>query len=212
MKRPAAAKTVVPEANDCHEDGEEEAMEDDAPLEEGANSASSAGAHEQASKRLRRSSPLAQQPATSQEPDPPAQKQTPKAAGKAKARANAKSIAQHPGPDVDRSWEPQLQGDIHDCLAECQTHGFLHTCTKHDQRVCENECDTLQFSMYWNRKAVGLKVRPNAAAKWMQVAYFARDSPCIFTNLLLAKIWVCFQVVLSSCTLHGSLCRILPSV
>ena len=136
----------------------------------------------------------------------------PKAKGKAKAKSVPKASASPPESLTNYEWEPDLRKQIKECLAECRSCGEYGTTQKHTHRPVDAYDDFAQFSVYWSRSAVGVKVRNNLSDKWIQVAYFARDTPCVLTNVILAKCWVaclftrdtsgdgCYMVVSSALT------------
>ena len=202
LKRPAAksaAPTVEPNDNLKEEEEEEEPKEEDECVEEGAGSAPS-GTNDGSNKRLRRATPLPEatapvdgaekSSALRMSEDARAAVASPKAKAKAKAKAQAKAL---PELVTEHDWEAELRQQLADCLKECQEAGEYDTTQKHTHRPAAPFDDYCQFSVYWSRKAVGIKVRTSVSDKWNQVAYFARDTPCVFTNYILANRWVpCF--------------------
>ena len=193
MKRPACkpppAKKEDPEED--QEAGEEEEQENDPPVEEGACSAPSNGNPERgASKRFRRSKPMQEEEEDEQEEgqEAPLPKAKAKAAGKSKAKPKLRA-ERPPRPPPAFEWETELWDEIEKCLAECCNCGEHGTKGKHTHREASPMDDFVQYSVYWARSAVGVKVRRAVSDKWCQVAYFARDTPCVFTNLLIASQW-----------------------
>ena len=68
-------------------------------------------------------------------------------------------------------------------------------CSKHFVEDFEYDREMWQFSVYWTRKAVGVKMRKNPGetekkAKFRQIAYFSKKVPCIYANLALAQEFV----------------------
>ena len=151
-------------------------MDEEAVIE-GAESAASNGPAE-ATKRLRRAVHLADE-GSAATPQP-----------KPKPKAKAKSRARSTGNEPNFPGIHALRENLQACLKECKECGQLHSKKKHDHRDLPPLSEFVQFSMYWSRCAVGVKTRKSIADKWVQVAYFCRPSPCIFTNVLLACRWV----------------------
>ena len=190
LKRPARKPSPPKkEEEPAPEEGEEEEeAEIDPPVEEGALSASSSGAMEQpegGKKRLRRSRPMDEAAAE----DTSSPKAKAKANAKRKAKAKAEPRAPREPPVHTFEWEPELWDSVQKCLDECEACGEYDTKGKHSHREAVPYDDYVQFSVYWARSAVGVKVRQNLTDKWAQVAYFARETPCVFTNLLIANQW-----------------------
>ena len=186
MKRPAAKPADVRSKgeDDNQESAEEEANEED-EVAEGEKSASSS-----APCGIRRSRPLEE----SQEADADQQVDArPKAKAKAsggRGKGKGKGRASTQGePRAPLEWEPDLRNLLTDCLQKCALCGQLDQSSKHDHMEPSQE-EFVSYSIYWTRKAVGVKTRANLSEKWCQVAYFARDTPCPFTNYLLAERWV----------------------
>ena len=197
MKKPASKKAAskLPPPPEDAEGEEEEEKEEDADVEEGAGSAGSAGPAER--QQLRRARHFSAEPSSTAdlpaEPstttaDLPAEPSQPNHAPKAKAKGKAKSKPT-PEPREQFAWEPELVAEILACLKECKDAGEYGSTAKHTHRECSPLDDYVQFSVYWSRKAVGVKIRRKLSEKWVQVAYFARDTPCVFTNVILATAW-----------------------
>ena len=190
MKKPAAKAAPPPPQPTDEEGGEEEDEEEDIEVEEGKASATSNGAMEvndTGSKRLRRAKPIDQA-----ESDQPSASSVPKTKAKSKAKAKAcpQSTRASSREELHDPLEIQLFDEIQECLNECTVAGEIDTTAKHAHRELEQPDEFVSFSMYWGRKAVGVKLRAAISEKWVQVAYFARETPCIFTNHLLALRWV----------------------
>ena len=189
MKRPSARAEPSQAAEDDQEQEEEEDKEEDECVEEGCGSSPSCSACPEAStsKRLCRSMPLQEESENDKGDGKPKvkAKATPKAKAKAKTRAAvaAERVTEH-------EWEPELREEILACLDECKAAGEMGGKEKHTHRSTPPLDDFATFSIYWSRFAVGVKVRQSVADKWIQVAYFARDTPCVLTNYMLARRWV----------------------
>ena len=198
MKRPAA-KPAVEETEQEAEDQEETDEEnpgddddDDDEVVEGANgsASSSAPAGLDTSAGLRRAAPLKdgdeEAPAHTADATPKA-----KAKGKGKGRGKAKTKAptNDEPTNPDWPWHKDVRQRILDCLHECKEAKELGMQGKHTHRAVEAHDENQQYSIYWTRSAVGVKVRSGLADKWNQVAYFAKPSPCIFTNVVIAEEW-----------------------
>ena len=183
MKRPAA-KPAKPEP--VGEEAEEEEHESDEEIPaEGAASASSNQPPEQPP-QLRRATPLVD----------PAQGKGKGRGGRGGKGKGKKGDAEAAGPPqappfgLDAAWEQSVKCAVRQCLEECQAAGELHKTCEHTHRDVTAFDSNSQFSVYWSRHAVGVKTRENPTQKWAQVAYFARPSPCILTNVVIAEQWV----------------------
>ena len=81
---------------------------------------------------------------------------------------------------------------ILECLHVCEEHGSCGHSGKHTHPVPQLDPDSkenFQFSVYWTRNAVGVKTKVNGTFS-QQVVYFAKNTPCCATNILLAQLWV----------------------
>ena len=183
MKRPSAKE---PEAGDDQENEEEEEEEADQTMEaEGVGSAPSSAPASDIAKAAQLEGD-AEPEARPQGGVKARAKGWPK--GKAKAKASVRTDAP---PNPDWPWYAGVREKILEVLKECQASGELNQKVKHTHRCVDPVDDNQQFSIYWSRGAVGVKVRGGPSEKWCQVAYFARHTPCCLTNTLIAAEWVC---------------------
>ena len=191
MKKPAARtkkqpKVEQPRKEDVQEDAEEEQEEGDEVIEpEGAGSASSKGPHESVpqepnSKRLRRSEPLPT------DPDRSAVMLSPE-----EVTAHCLKHARERADQSQWSWEFDVRKAVLECLAECRASGQYEKTCKHTHRNIPEVDSNAMFSVYWSRVAAGMKIRASPSAKWIQVAYFSRSTPCVLTNAIIGAAWVC---------------------
>ena len=192
MKRPVA-KPAVEETEDQEETDEANPGDDDddEAVEGGNGSASSSGpAGPDTSARLRRAARLKdgdeEGPARTDDARPKA-----KAKGKGRGRGQAKTTAptNDEPTNPDWPWHKDVRQRIIDCLHECKAAKELGMTGKHTHRAVESHDENQQYSVYWTRSAVGVKVRGGLADKWNQVAYFAKPSPCVLTNVVIAEEW-----------------------
>jgi hypothetical protein len=98
--------------------------------------------------------------------------------------------------------QDEIKEHVSKVLHECRDSGCTHPSFKHPD-LCKK---TYELSIYWNRKAVGVKLskdylpwkKPAKTGKngkhksqsKSQVAYFACDTSCMYSNLLLAGLYV----------------------
>jgi len=95
--------------------------------------------------------------------------------------------------------DEEIKAQVEQVLHECREGGCTHK-TFPKLEFCKA---TYEFSTYWSRKAVGVKVNkqylPDKASKpgkksknvsKAQVAYFASRTSCTYSNLLLAQLYV----------------------
>ena len=92
---------------------------------------------------------------------------------------------------LDNPLHELLVQDILKCLQMCKSCGECGKKGKHTHAIPKLDMDGahhFQLSVYWSRNAVGIKARQNNVTTG-QVAYFAKETPCCATNILLATMW-----------------------
>lgn len=92
----------------------------------------------------------------------------------------------------DNPLHEALVQDILKCLHLCKQSGECGKKGKHTHEIPKLDMDGAHhfaLSVYWSRNAVGIKARQNNVATG-QVSYFAKQTPCCATNILLATMWV----------------------
>ena len=194
FKRPAAAKPKrVSEDAQAAEQGEEEnPPAQDEVVEEGVNSSSSTAP-------LRRGGHVDE--AMLQESSPA----EPKARAKAKTKAKVKATSQPGTAAQSAAAEPEganvvahaaaCRAAIQAALKTCREAGELGKTGKHCHPIDVLSEDFVQLSVYHSRGAVGVKIRDSITEPWQQVAYFSRPTPCVSSNVVIAKMWVLASVV-----------------
>ena len=83
-----------------------------------------------------------------------------------------------------------LTSILETCQAECMQRGG--TCSGYCHMFDLPLSDVFQLSVYWTRRAVGVKILKDDSdsdKKFHQVAYFG-SGPCTFANWVLGRIWV----------------------
>lgn len=93
---------------------------------------------------------------------------------------------------ADNPLHEALVQDILKCLHLCKQSGECGKKGKHTHEIPKLDMDGAHhfaLSVYWSRNAVGIKARQNNVATG-QVSYFAKQTPCCATNILLATMWV----------------------
>lgn len=91
----------------------------------------------------------------------------------------------------DNPLHEALVQDILKCLHLCKQSGECGKKGKHTHEIPKLDMDGAHhfaLSVYWSRNAVGIKARQNNVATG-QVSYFAKQTPCCATNILLATMW-----------------------
>ena len=75
-------------------------------------------------------------------------------------------------------------------LETCQAECGGGTCHGHCHKFNLPLSDAFQLSIYWCRRAVGVKIlKDDSEKKFCQIAYFG-SGPCTYANWVLARIWV----------------------
>jgi hypothetical protein len=116
-------------------------------------------------------------------------------------------------PDLQKVADVLKDRDQATCMLVPMLTKILEVCAAHGTKPCDGMChewefdimpssNIFQFSVYWNRRAVGVKVKDgmrqprSSSNKFVQVNYFS-SGPCIYANYVLALLWV---------TWFGNLC------
>lgn len=122
-----------------------------------------------------------------------------------KSKKDQKSQRTAPKRSRSKKTVPPPCPKITDLVTQTLSQCVNSDCTHPKWKLSKMDQEMFQISVYWSRRAVGVKVAntclpkvgkvgkkgkgkgKRGAAKWSQVAYFGGKTPCVYTNMVVAE-------------------------